>query len=270
MKPPFSRWILLTLCLALAVEAGVARAEEVVRNPTETDDAFMVRVLGGSVELAQKVVTSTELTPGKRTLIGFALTEDSDRMHLLVGHLLIETTTDRYQHVKFASCGGGGGFPALQAVFFARTAKEGGRDWRSCVAGISKHYKTDGTAYAAEFYRLKYAGAETTVHPLATEQEVQHRRYGPSRRRRHQGPGAGAFQDGRRGQEDPEQDGTAAIGSLHAPRPPLVRAEVTAPRSPRQRASNALLRFASRSGKLSSWELTRKESASYISARPIR
>jgi hypothetical protein len=166
MKPHSLKWLLLTLCLALAVHAGVARADEVVRNPTETDDAFMVRVLGGSVELAQKVVTSTELTPDKRALIGFVLTEDSDRMHLLVGHLLIETTTDRYQHLKFASCGEEGDLPALLAVFFARTAKEGGRDLAVLCSWNIKHYKTDGTAYAAEFYRLKNTGAEMTVEPL--------------------------------------------------------------------------------------------------------
>jgi len=111
----------------------------------------MVRVLGGSSELAQKVVRSTELANGNVTLIGFAAAEDQS----LVGHILIEIASGRYRHVQFPSCDEEGGWPTLLAVFFARTTKGGGRDLAVLCSWDVRHLEVDGTDYCAEFYRFK-------------------------------------------------------------------------------------------------------------------
>jgi Sel1 repeat len=121
---PHVRRMWLVVGLALAFQIGIARAGGVVRKPTASDDDFMARVVGPSSQLAQKVVCSRELAGGKPTLIGFFNAEDDS----LVGHLLIETSPGHYEHVTFPSCGPNGGARELLAVFFARTAKDGGRD----------------------------------------------------------------------------------------------------------------------------------------------
>jgi hypothetical protein len=119
-----SKWMRLAVGLAVLTHVSLANAEVVVRSSSETDDTFMARVLGSSAELAQKVVRSTEIAGGKLTLIGFVNREDDT----LVGHLLVETSPGRYEHVEFPSCDEEGGAPELLAVFFARTVKGGGRD----------------------------------------------------------------------------------------------------------------------------------------------
>src|SRR5262245_52661153 len=100
------------LGLLVALQVGVARADAVVRNPSESDNDFMTRVLGPSSELAQKPFRSTELAGGKVTVIGFENAENNT----LVGHLLIETSPGHYEHVKFPSCDEEGGAPELLAV----------------------------------------------------------------------------------------------------------------------------------------------------------
>ena len=120
----YARWVGAVLGVAIALLAGIARADGIVRKPSESDDDFVARVLGPSSELAQEVVRSTEIARGKVTLIGFVNAKDNT----LVGHLLLETSPGRYEHVTFPSCDEEGGAPDLLAVFFARTAKDGGRD----------------------------------------------------------------------------------------------------------------------------------------------
>ncbi len=98
LNGPLGKW--LVFGLAIALQVGTARADVVVRNPSEMDDDFMARVRGHSSELARKVVRSTELASGRATLIGFVNAEDNS----LVGHLLIETSPGRYEHLRFPSC----------------------------------------------------------------------------------------------------------------------------------------------------------------------
>jgi hypothetical protein len=164
MKAARALWILLALGLAVEPRVAVAREDVVARTSSESDDDFMVRVLGGSAELAQKVIRTTVLANGKVALIGFVTAEDD----ALIGHLLIETTTDRYRHVQFPSCDVDGGWPHLLAIFFARTAKGGGRDLavlcRWDVNGIEGD--ADGAWYSAEFYRLKERGSDMAVEPV--------------------------------------------------------------------------------------------------------
>ena len=102
-----SRWMRLAVGLAVVTQVGLANAEVVVRKPSETDDNFMARVLGASAELAQKVVRSTEIANGRLALIGFVNREDNT----LVGHLLVEMSPGRYEHVEFPSCDEEGGAP---------------------------------------------------------------------------------------------------------------------------------------------------------------
>jgi hypothetical protein len=156
------KWTWLALGLALALQVGTARADVVVRNPSEGDDDFMARVLGHSSELAQKVVRSAELAGGRVTLIGFVDAEDNS----LVGHLLIETSPGRYDHVKFPSCEEEGGPPELLAVFFARIANGGGRDLAVLCRWEVRHAIVNGMSYSAQFYRLKEEGAQIVVEPL--------------------------------------------------------------------------------------------------------
>jgi hypothetical protein len=97
----------LAVGLAVVTQVGLANAEVVVRKPSETDDNFMARVLGASAELAQKVVRSTEIANGRLALIGFVNREDNT----LVGHLLVEMSPGRYEHVEFPNCDEEGGAP---------------------------------------------------------------------------------------------------------------------------------------------------------------
>ena len=156
--------ILLALALGVVVVPRVTRAEVVTRKSSESDDDFMTRALGGSAELAQKVVRSTALVNGKVTLIGFVAGEDG----ALVGHLLVETPPGPYMHVQFPSCEVDGDWPNLMAVFFARTGKDGGRDLavlcRWDVNGVEGD--ADGAFYSAEFYRLKSHGSDMVVEPV--------------------------------------------------------------------------------------------------------
>jgi hypothetical protein len=152
----------LVVGLALAFQIGIARAGGVVRKPSESDDDFMARVVGPSSQLAQKVVRSRELAGGRPTLIGFFNAEDDS----LVGHLLIETSPGHYEHLTFPSCGPNGGAPELLAVFFARTAKDGGRDLAVLCQWEARNALANGMAYATEFYRLKDSGSKPTVEPL--------------------------------------------------------------------------------------------------------
>jgi len=122
----------------------------------------MARVLGHSSELAQKVVRSTELASGRVTLIGFV----NDEHNSLVGHLLIETSPGRYEHVKFPSCEEEGGAPELLAVFFARTIKGGGRDLAVLCSWEARGAIVNGMSYSAQFYRLKERGAQMVVEPV--------------------------------------------------------------------------------------------------------
>src|SRR4051794_27087594 len=87
------RWTRLAMVVALALQTSVAHADTIVRTPSESDDELMVRVLGPSAELAQKVVRSTEIAGGKLTLIGFAPAQDDS----LVGHLLIEKSPGHFE-----------------------------------------------------------------------------------------------------------------------------------------------------------------------------
>jgi hypothetical protein len=165
-RAPWARgtWGKLVLGLALALQVGVARADVVVRNPSEGDDAFMARVLGPkSEDLAQKVVRSTEIAGGKLTLIGFVNAEDNN----LVGHLLIETSPGHYDHVAFPSCEEEGGAPELMAVFFARTVKGGGRDLAVLCSWEQGGPVTNGMFYGAQFYRLEEKGPKIVVEPVA-------------------------------------------------------------------------------------------------------
>jgi hypothetical protein len=156
--------LFLALGLFVLPRVCVARTALFARNSSESDDDFMARVLGGSAELAQKVVRSTELANGKVTLIGFTAAEDG----ALVGHLLVETPTGPYVHVQFPSCEVDGGWPNLLAVFFARTGKEVNRDLavlcRWDVNGVEGD--ADGAFYGAEFYRLKAHGSDMVVDPI--------------------------------------------------------------------------------------------------------
>jgi hypothetical protein len=152
----------VVLGLAVAFQVGVARADAVVRNPSESDNDFMTRVLGPQSELAQKPVRSTELAAGKVTVIGFENAQDNT----LVGHLLIETSPGHYDHVKFPSCDEEGGAPELLAVFFARTVKGGGRDLAVLCRWEAQHAVTQGMSYSAQFYRLKEAGTKAVVEPV--------------------------------------------------------------------------------------------------------
>jgi hypothetical protein len=152
----------LVLGFALAFQSRFARADAVVRVPSESDDDFIVRVLGPSPRLAQKVVRSTELAGGKPTLIGFVNAKDSN----LVGHLLIETSPGHYEHVTFPSCDEEGGPPRLLAVFFARTTKEGGRDLAVLCKWDDEHAVVNGTSYSALFDRVTEKGSKISVQPL--------------------------------------------------------------------------------------------------------
>jgi hypothetical protein len=149
--------------LLILTHAVTARAEVVARKPSESEGDFMARVLGPSIELDQKVVRSTEIAHGKLALIGFVNFQDDSPDHskggdALVGHLLIESSPDQYEHVIFPSCDEESGAPELLAVFFARTAKGGGRDL-AVLCGWDSH----GMCYAAQFYRVKDGGSKTVV-----------------------------------------------------------------------------------------------------------
>jgi len=158
----YGKWTWLALGLAVAFQVGIARADVVLRNVAERDDDFMARVLGHSSDLAQKVVRSTEVASGRVTLIGFVNAEDNS----LVGHLLIETSPGRYEHVKFPSCEEEGGPPELLAVFFARTVKGGGRDLAVLCSWEARHAIVNGMSYSAQFYRLKARGVQMVVEPV--------------------------------------------------------------------------------------------------------
>jgi hypothetical protein len=162
VRPARRKWIWLALGLAVALRVGVARADVLVRKPSESDDDFMTRVLGPSSELAQKVVRSTEIARGKVTLIGFVNAKDNT----LVGHLLVETSPGHYEHVTFSSCDEEGGAPDLLAVFFARTAKDGGRDLAVLCHWDIQHAVAQGDDYAAQFYRVKEKGSKMVVEPV--------------------------------------------------------------------------------------------------------
>jgi hypothetical protein len=164
------RRIWLTVGLAVVLQASIARAELVERNPSEADEDFMARVLGPSAELAQKVVRSTELAGGKPTLIGFVTVWDKSEDHneggdFLVGHLLIQMSPGRYDHVKFTSCEEEGATPELLAIFFARTAKGAGRDLAVLCQWEVRHAVAEGTSYGARFYRLRETGSKMHVEP---------------------------------------------------------------------------------------------------------
>ncbi|MES1206889.1 MAG: hypothetical protein ABUS79_13210 [Pseudomonadota bacterium] len=150
------------LLVAAAMHASVARAEAVVRKTADTDDGLMARVLGESAQLAQKVVRSSEILPGKVVLIGFVNAPDNS----LVGHLLVETAPTRYEHVTFPSCEEEGGAPELLAVFFARTVKGGGRDLAVLCRWESNGGMVNGMSYGAQFYRVDAAGAKPVVTSL--------------------------------------------------------------------------------------------------------
>jgi hypothetical protein len=147
------------------LQAGVARADAVGRKPSESDDDFMARVLGPSSELAQKVVRSTEISGGKLTLIGF-VNVDHGQDASLVGHLLIETSPNHYEHVIFPSCEEEGAAPELLAVFFARTVKGGTRDLAVLCGWEQRHAIVNGMLYGAQFYRSKERGSKIVVEPV--------------------------------------------------------------------------------------------------------
>jgi hypothetical protein len=165
VMPASRRWIGLALGLAVALRVGIARADTVARRPSETDDDFMSRVLGPSSKLAQRVVRSTEIAGGKLTLIGFVNAESAGE-DSLVGHLLIETSPGRYEHVTFPSCDEEGAAPELLAVFFARTIKGGGRDLAVLCSWEQQHAVANGVLYGAQFYRLKEKAGKLVVEPV--------------------------------------------------------------------------------------------------------
>ncbi|HET6283197.1 MAG TPA: hypothetical protein VFH73_19725 [Polyangia bacterium] len=153
----------LVLVAALSLRAGVVRAEAIVRNPSEGDGDFMARALGPSVELAKDVVRSTEIAPGKLTLIAFVNIQDAG----LVGHLLVERSPGHFEHVTFQSCESEGAAPELMAVFFARTSKGRGRDLAVLCRWEQRHAVANGMLYGAEFYRTEDRGSTTVVEPVA-------------------------------------------------------------------------------------------------------
>jgi hypothetical protein len=158
------RGIVPAVVLGVALSGLAARAATVARQPSESDDDLMGRVLAGSAELAQKVVRSTEIARGKLALIGFALAEDDT----LIGHLLIERSPDHFEHVQFPTdCDEEGGPPTLEAVFFARTVKGGGRDLGVLCTWEANGSMVNGALYSAFFYRVTEAGSHLTVEPVA-------------------------------------------------------------------------------------------------------
>ncbi len=163
-----SKWIGLAVALVALMPAVTARGEVVARKASESDDDFMARVLGPSTELAQKVVRSTEIAGGKLALIGFVNHQDdsengSQGGNVLVGHLLIESSPNQYEHVVFPSCDEEGGAPKLEAVFFARTIKGAGRDLAVLCSWDHGGQVVNGTCYDTEFYRVKEAGTKIAV-----------------------------------------------------------------------------------------------------------
>jgi len=149
--------------LAVSLVANAGAAELINRGPSESDSQLMARVLGASADLAQDVVHSTDIAAGKMTVIGFVLGEDST----LIGHLLVEQSPGRFQHVEFpTACDEEGGAPKLEAVFFARTVKGGGRDLGILCSWEAQHAIVNGTLYAASFYRLAETGDRLAVEPV--------------------------------------------------------------------------------------------------------
>lgn len=164
-------WLWLAVGLAVVLQAGIARAEPVERKSSEGDDDFMARVLGPLAELAQKVVRSTELAGGKLTLVGFVTVLDKSEDHsqggdVLAGHLLIQVSSSRYEHVTFMSCDEEGATPELLAIFFARTITGGGRDLAVLCKWPVRNAVAEGTLYGAQFYRLKETGPTIVVEPI--------------------------------------------------------------------------------------------------------
>lgn len=150
--------------LGVALSGLAARAATVARQPSESDDDLMGRVLGPSAELAQKVVRSTEIARGKLALIGFVLAEDDT----LMGHLLVERSPDQFEHVQFPTeCDEEGGPPTLQAVFFARTVKGGGRDLGILCSWDFRNAAVNGALSTALFYRVTEEGSHLAVEPVA-------------------------------------------------------------------------------------------------------
>jgi hypothetical protein len=160
--------------VGVALSGLAARAATVARQPSESDDDLMGRVLGGSAELAQKVVRSTEIAHGKLALIAFVLAEDdteataSPRPSTLIGHLLVERSPDHFEHVQFpTACDEEGGPPTLEAVFFARTVKGGGRDLGILCSWDFRNAAVNGALSTALFYRVTEEGSHLAVEPVA-------------------------------------------------------------------------------------------------------
>ena len=164
---------------AVVLHCANACAELIVRSASEGDDDFMARVVGPATELAQRVVRSTELAGGRLTLIGFVYVGDGvegepnpTEANSLVGHLLVEMSPGRYEHVRFLSCEEEGGPPELLAVFFARTAKGSGRDLAVLCMWEARGQIVNGASYGARFYRLKERGS-TVVAESVTDLDKQ-------------------------------------------------------------------------------------------------
>jgi hypothetical protein len=60
----------------------------------------------------------------------------------------------------------GGGAARLLAVFFARAAKEGGRDLAVLCKWDDEHAVVNGTSDSALFYRVTEKGSKISVQPL--------------------------------------------------------------------------------------------------------
>jgi hypothetical protein len=146
----------------IALRSYPARADDLVRKPSETDGALMNRALGPSTEPLQGVVRSTELAGGRLVLIGFAPTSEDG----VVGHLLIERSPGHFEHATFPSCGPEGAPAELLAVFFARTEKDKPRDLAVLCRWEEIHATASGMLYGAEFYRVDASGPKTVIRPL--------------------------------------------------------------------------------------------------------
>lgn len=147
----------------LAFTPKPCRSESVERNVQESDERFVGRILGASAELAHPLVRSTELVPEKVSIIAFV----DDGEDNLIGHLFVETSPAKFEHVTFPSCEAEGGRPELSAVFFARTVKGKPRDLGVLCNWSVRHLDVAGELYAALFYRVTKDPTEIRVQPVS-------------------------------------------------------------------------------------------------------
>lgn len=159
LKPQIFQPLMKTGARLLRILPGMAGlfiffpvlAQTVHRQPNETAEMFIKRLIPDSTELAHPVVETTAWDTALKALIalyGYDNPEDLNTgFNEISGHLYLPIAPNIYRDISFGPLEENGGYPELLSVFFANADGDVDQELLVLCRYEQRHYDYDGAFY---------------------------------------------------------------------------------------------------------------------------